>query len=310
MPHLQQADITYGNLEIPLASGINKEGQEITDPGFCFDGQVYSGFPRFNAHPCLAEDLVASGFDILSTANNHALDRHGIGADRTIDTLRQAGIQHTGTRKRNQRGDRDAWCTIVEKNGLKTAWIGCTYGTNEVPDPQEQVLHWIHQTGEVLDLVRRWRDRVDAVFVTPHWGEEYQPLLLKSQVWLAQALLEQGALAVIGNHPHIVQPMQCYKTQDGRHTLVAHSLGNFVSAQPQVSCRATVILRIELIRNPRGTIIHGVSVVPAYMDNSREEGHRPQLRPIEPNRPYGQEGVPHILKPLGFCHGLEGFDKP
>ena len=98
-PFLSRADITIGNLETPLAENLLPGGRETTSPPRkIFDDRVYSGYPTFNAHPSLAAALKSAGFDVLQTANNHALDRGPAGVDRTIAALRSAGLSHTGTR--------------------------------------------------------------------------------------------------------------------------------------------------------------------------------------------------------------------
>ena len=75
-PLLSRADLTYGNLEGPCADGMTTSGT-APDPGKVFDQRVYSSYPQFNYHPSLIDSLKESGFDVVSTANNHALDRRG-----------------------------------------------------------------------------------------------------------------------------------------------------------------------------------------------------------------------------------------
>ena len=91
---LKGADLAYGNLEGPAARGVGPNGRAVKDPGRRL-GTVY-GAPlkslAFNYHPSVAADLKQSGFDVVSTANNHSLDRGALGVDRTIDTLRNAGF--------------------------------------------------------------------------------------------------------------------------------------------------------------------------------------------------------------------------
>src|SRR5690606_14621563 len=105
---LGAADITYGNLESPAAWGIDRKVAEAPDPGLRIANKVYSGYATFNVHPSMADDLVRTGFDVVSTANNHALDRGSRGVDRTLDALDQAGLRHTGTRRR---GTAEPWHT-------------------------------------------------------------------------------------------------------------------------------------------------------------------------------------------------------
>ena len=87
----------------------------------------YSGYPMFNSPEHLAIDLKELGFDIMTTANNHALDRGYSGIVSTLDYLDQAGLAHTGTARSQEEQD-----TILFKdlNGIKTAFLCFTYGTN------------------------------------------------------------------------------------------------------------------------------------------------------------------------------------
>ncbi|MEM6996971.1 MAG: CapA family protein, partial [Myxococcota bacterium] len=132
------ADVSYANLEGPTAQGIDRWGKERKDPGMVFDNKVYSGYARFNYHPAIVTDLVASGFDIVSTANNHSLDRGPLGVDRTIDALNDAKLPFTGTRK--QAGGKAPWHAVTDVQGIAIAWLACTLHTNYQADDFGQVL--------------------------------------------------------------------------------------------------------------------------------------------------------------------------
>lgn len=263
---LASADITYANLEGPTAAGVSKQGRAVTDPGRRFDDWVYSSYPMFNYHPSLIDDLMASGVDVVSTANNHSLDRWALGADRTIEALTEKGLPFTGTRPSDD--PTHPWWTTTEANGLRLAWLACTYGTNGLPDREDQVLNCFDDRAEVLGLVRELaaRDDLDAVLVTPHWGQEYHAAPSSRQVDLAHDLLDAGALAVIGSHPHVLQPWEKYTTADGREGFVIYSLGNFVSGQRNLPRRSTLLLYLGLTRGADGvTRIHGARYVPLHM---------------------------------------------
>jgi hypothetical protein len=100
---LAEPDLTYLNLEGPLAPGLDRDFVEVRDPGKKFDRINYSSYPRFNYHPSIAADLVAAGIDVVSTANNHALDRGPLGVDRTITALRKAKLPFFGGRRHQGR---------------------------------------------------------------------------------------------------------------------------------------------------------------------------------------------------------------
>lgn len=261
---LEQADVTYANLEGPTAEGVIANGSDVPDPGQVFDDYVYTSYPQFNYHPSLIEDLMASGVDVVSTSNNHSLDRRALGADRTIEALERQGLPYTGTRGSDGSGD---WYTFTETGGFKLAWLGCTYGTNGISDPADQVLRCFNDRSTVLSLVTELAGRsdVDAVIVTPHWGQEYQATPNQDQVDLAHDILDAGAVAVIASHPHVLQPWERYETSDGRETFVLYSLGNFVSGQNHLARRSTLLLYLGLTRASNGNVVvNGARYVPLH----------------------------------------------
>lgn len=267
-PLLERADLTYGNLEGPCAEGVATTG-ETRDPGKTFDNRVYSSYPQFNYHPSLIGSLKNSGFDVVSTANNHALDRRSLGADRTVKNLKEAGLPFTGTRAT---GDMDApWYTVTEAKGVKVAWVACTFSTNGIPDTKNQVLNCYEDKTTLLSTIRGLKGRadVDAVIVTPHWGVEYTHTPSAREKDLAHDMLDAGALAVFGGHPHVVQPWEKYKTQDGREGFVIYSLGNFVSGQTGVAKRSSLILYVGLTKGSDGKVtVNGVRHMPLTMGNA------------------------------------------
>lgn len=279
---LQAADVTYGNLEVPLAAGVLRSGAETTDPGLVFDRKVYTSYPRFNVNPLLAEDLRLSGFDVVSTANNHALDRGPLGADRTLAALDAAKLKHTGTRARGESGP---WHAVTEAKGLRIAWLACTMHTNMIEDPDGQVLRCFDDPEAVAGEVRRLAaaPEVDAVIVTPHWGKEYEPRPHKQQRQFARRWAEAGATAIVGNHPHVLQPWEKLTTADGREVLVAYSLGNFVSHQPDLGKRTTAILYVGLGRAAAGgkAFVTGAGYVPVHVRQTGEEFFAEALDRVE-----------------------------
>ena len=229
---IRSADIAFANLEGPAAPGIAKNGKKVKEPKRRYDGRVYSGYPLFNYHPSIASDLRGAGFDIVLTANNHSLDRYAAGADATVAAVKAAGLAYTGTR--TQTDKKSPWYTVtgVSKGGksYNIAWLGCSYSTNGIPDRKGQVLMCYKQRGLVLSTIKALAARKDiaAVILAPHWGNEYRHRPNRRQISLARAALNAGATAVIGTHPHVIQPIERFTTADGRETLIAYSLGNFL----------------------------------------------------------------------------------
>ena len=266
---IASADVAYANLEGPTARGVNASGQDVTDPGKVFDGVVYSSYPMFNYHPSLTVDLVATGFDVVSTSNNHSLDRRALGADRTIEALEAAGLPFTGTRRSDGSGD---WHTFTEQGGFRLAWVGCTFGTNGIPDSKDQVRNCYDDEDEILAHISELAAEpgVDAVIVTPHWGTEYTHNPSSRDMRLGHAFIEAGAVAVIGAHPHVLQPWERYVAEDGREGFIIYSLGNFVSNQSQLPRRSTILLQLGLKRLGSGQVVpYGARYVPMVLDRSQ-----------------------------------------
>lgn len=223
-PVIQSADVAIANLEVTLA------------------GPPYKGYPQFSAPDQLAEELKASGFDVLVTANNHSLDRRRKGLERTIDVLDTLNIPHTGTFKDSV--SREVLYPLVfEKNGFRFSLLNYTYGTNGIPVTKPNIVNLIDTVQIKTDLAKARAQETDAIIVFMHWGAEYQDTPNRSQRQIAQLCFDNGAMLVIGAHPHVVQPME---RDTLKNTLVAYSLGNFVSGQQSRYRDGGAMLWVEL----------------------------------------------------------------
>ncbi len=267
---IKAADVAIANLEGPAAEGVASNGKEVRAPATLYDKSVYRGYPMFNYHPSVVGDLKKAGFDVLLTANNHSLDRHQLGVDRTIDAIKAAGLAHTGTRHREAMSAPWHTVTPVKAAGgtFNIAWLGCTYGTNEIPDRANQVLNCYEHRDDVVATVTSLASKPDihAVFLVPQWGGEYQHAPDAKQTALARDVLEAGATAVIGSHPHVMQRIEKIATKDGRETVAAYSLGNFVSNQIGLPRRSTAILLLGLSPAANGKLgLNAVGWVPLWM---------------------------------------------
>lgn len=250
-PFFRAADIAYANLEGPVARGITRGFNTVADPGPVFDNRVYTSYPMFNYHPRVIGDLKASGITLVSTANNHSVDRGSIGIDLTIQALQAAGMPFMGTIESGAPRD---FITYTNTRMGRIAWIACTYSTNGIPDPKAQVLMCYGDRQEVLGLIGAEASRVDvaAVIVTPHWGYEYNLTENANQRALAAEMVGAGATAVIGTHPHVIQPWDWMTGPSGAKGLVVYSTGNFVSGQVQLQRRTGALAWVELCRQPPG----------------------------------------------------------
>jgi len=218
-PDLSAADITFANLE---TSVDNNTG--------------VSGYPKFNARPELLASLKKAGVDILSVANNHAMDTGSDGLKRTLDNIEATGLVFIGAGRTKTEA---AKTKFVKTRGVNVAFLAYTYGTNQrlprrSPDAPGVNIIGI---GSETDLtraaarVRQARADADLVVVSLHWGDEYATSPTTWQRRVASELIEAGADVLLGHHPHVLQSIESYITRDKRMGLIVYSLGNFISSQ-------------------------------------------------------------------------------
>jgi poly-gamma-glutamate synthesis protein (capsule biosynthesis protein) len=172
------------------------------------------------------------GFNFFITANNHSIDRGKKGLERTLDVLDSLKIAHTGTFKdENERGK--LYPYYWNFKGAKIAVLNYTYGTNGIKITPPNVVNMIDTMQIKLDIQKAKKDGSNFIITTIHWGNEYQRKESVEQNKLAQWLADQGVDAIIGMHPHVVQPMKIIhpKNNQSKSVPVAYSLGNFVSNQ-------------------------------------------------------------------------------
>lgn len=219
---LAEADIAIGNMEFPLA------------------GPPYTGYPKFSGSDDFVRYLRDVGFDILLTANNHMLDKDSEGLRRTIHALERMDISYTGIAA-DAKADTLINPLFVQVKGVTLALVNATYATNCAPDARWPKVLLLHRKA-LAPVLRRAREKADFVLVFPHWGEEYQLRHDDKQEEMARWLVEQGADAIIGGHPHVVQD---YQEIDG--VPVIYSLGNALSNQNDLPARLEAAATFKII---------------------------------------------------------------
>ncbi|MBU8878587.1 CapA family protein [Bacillus sp. FJAT-29790] len=188
-----------------------------------------SSYPLFNSPQEVGDALLSAGVDLVSTANNHSLDKGEIGLLASIDYMDKIGLPHVGTFRDSQ--DKQS-LLILNKNGIKVAYLSYTYGTNGilVPQGKEYLVNLIDKVA-MKEEIHRAKVGADVIVMSLHWGNEYQRFPTDEQRQLAQFLVNEGIDILFGHHPHVLQPMEWLKAADGRKSLVVYSLGNFLSGQ-------------------------------------------------------------------------------
>lgn len=251
---LAAADLTIGNLEVPLAA----------DPahGAAFDQRIYRGAPA------MAGALARAGFDIVSVCTNHMMQHGQSSLHDTLSHLRAAGVTPIGADSGHHGAGLDA---VVVRGGMR---VGCV-AFNFRP-PQYFLAPPAWPTPD-LPLIRAavedLRARADLVVVCLHWGDEFMLCPSPAQVGLAHAIVDAGAHVILGHHTHTLQGVERY-----RDAVIAYSLGNFVYDQWQERLRRSCILELEVegpgrIRVHREPVLIGADHQPEFLEGAvREAG--------------------------------------
>lgn len=245
VPLLRAADIATGNLETPISrSGLNRRRWSSV---------------QMRGRPEHAEELARCGFTVLNVANNHAV-QHGLEAfHETVMLLRAAGVMVCGLR------GADGWSSDPVRLNVRGRDVGLLgyslrprqFSTEDPPyaegDPDRMV----------ADISRL--AKTSAVVVQLHWGEEFVARPSRAEAALGRRLMEAGALAVLGHHPHVVRPI-------ARHgaSIIAYSLGNLMCDMVwHEPLRHGLVLELELW--------NGVAEVSHVIETRIDDAFRPRL---------------------------------
>lgn len=208
---LKQADVTMVNNEFPYST----RGTQALDKQF-----------TFRVDPSYVRILSESGVDLVTLANNHVLD---YGTDALLDTfhtLGKAGISYAGAGNSLERAAK-----LIRKkaNGhtfgfLAASRVFPTVSWN-VENAQPGVFS-AYDPSRLLDAVKDAHAACDFLCIYVHWGIERSTTPEEYQVTIAHALIDAGADAVIGAHPHVLQGVEFYNGKP-----IFYSLGNFIFYQ-------------------------------------------------------------------------------
>lgn len=183
-----------------------------------------SDYPTFNSPKEFGDAMIDAGFNLVSLANNHTLDRGEKAVISSCNYWKTKDVLTAGSYTSNEEANE---IKIKEKNGIKYTLLAYTYGTNGIPVPQgKDYLVNIYSDEKVKNDIEKVRDKVDVLLVSMHWGNEYQTEPTAEQKRQAEYLSSLGVDIIIGTHPHIIEPITYIND-----TLVIYSLGNFISAQ-------------------------------------------------------------------------------
>lgn len=242
--HLENADIKVINQETIFA------GNEL---GF-------SGYPKFNSPIEVGDAIAAAGFNVVLHATNHAADQGIKGINYCMSFWKKypeilvTGIKGEEAAEETESGAGDeltADIPMLEIKGVRFAILNYTYGPNsETIGPSlrkhlNMLCNYNEKSGaidfttlnpKVIEDIRAARETADIVIVFPHWGTEYKTKPSTYQTKFAMEMTEAGADLIIGTHPHVPQPVEWIRGDNGNCALCYYSLGNYVSLQKQTKC--------------------------------------------------------------------------
>ena len=253
---VKSADISIANLE----TTIGKSG--------------YSGYPSFCAPDSFLFAVKDAGFKVLLFANNHCMDKGKRGAMYTLDLLDSLNIAHCGV-YRNSTEREERYPLVVEEKGIRVAILNYTYGTNGREIPQPMIVNLIDKETMERDIQAAKEKHPDAIIACMHWGDEYVSLPSQQIKELSTWLIEQGIDHIIGNHPHVVQPLEIREseTTPDRH-VVAYSTGNLVSNMSLRRTDGGIMIAMKLRRIMNYTRPLDVRYLLTWIAPKDEEGKR------------------------------------
>jgi len=243
-PYIEDADLGVCHVETPMTDA---------DP---------LGYPVFNTPPDLARDIAQGGWDVCSTASNHSLDQGQEGIAETAKVLDQAGLGHTGSYASKADSEKPL---IVDVQGVGVALLSYTEMTNGVPLPEPWSVN-VGKAPEILADAREAREQgAEVVIVNLHAGDEFVAEPSEYQTELARTLTKSDDVtAVIGQHVHIVQPIE-----EVNGKTVVYGEGNLVSNQDVACCPEAsqdgMIAMLDFVVDDKGARVEEARYVPVYV---------------------------------------------
>ncbi|MEZ4370976.1 MAG: CapA family protein [Polyangiaceae bacterium] len=264
------ADLSMANLECVVAARPGDGGfSSRSGPSLAYDDHELD---------------VATGdaaYSFLAAANNHSLDFGEAGVDATIAALDSRGIAHHGLNSRDADPTRPR---LLERRGIRFAVVSFTFGLNAHTPPPDRpgIVNRARLDAKACDvdfelldaqLVAATRAGADFFVAQLHWGMEHEFFPTQNQIEVGHAIAERGVDLIVGHHPHVVQPLEHYRTRrDPRRVVpIAYSLGNVVNPFRATWLRRGAVLDVEvekrrLLNQHTVTYVSRAALVPIELD--------------------------------------------
>lgn len=221
-----------------------------------------STYPCFNSPYSLGDALVDAGFNLISIANNHTMDRGEKAVINSVNYWKNQPVIYSGS----EITDGISNVKLFNKNGIKFAFVAYTYGINgNIVRPGKEHLVNLYSREKARNDLSRIRSLVDVILVSMHWGTEYRESPDEFQKEESVYLSELGADIIIGHHPHVIQPVEMIENSRGEKCFVIYSLGNFLSDQNGIDRLVGMAVSLEIeksqsspisLKNPKATLLY------------------------------------------------------
>ena len=194
----------------------------------------YASYPSFGSPEEVGLAEIEAGFDIVTHATNHTIDRRASAVDYTIDFWTGKSAKALGVHK-TQAGQDSVF--TLEKNGIRFSFVNFTYGLNgqKLPADRPYLVDLLDSNGHWVEMVRKAEAAAEVTVAFMHFGTEYVELPTAEAMAYAEKAIDAGADILVCAHPHVIEPYGIYTTKAGNRALVYWSLGNFVSNQQDIS---------------------------------------------------------------------------
>lgn len=239
----------------------------------------YTSYPTFGTPTQVGDAEIAAGFDIVTHATNHTIDRKDKNVDFTLDFWKSKGDASPIVLGIHGTEDDQKTIRYAEKNGIKFAFLNNTYGLNgqKMPANRQYLVDMQDSAGNWLKPIAEADANADVVVVFMHVGTEYVPIPSKDAQEKVAKAIDAGADIVVCAHPHVVEPYGTLTTKNGNTGLVYWSLGNFISNQTKTPTLLGGVAKFIVEKTTVGEE-SSFAVTSAVFEGSvthiDEEGHR------------------------------------
>lgn len=207
-----------------------------------------STFPTFATPTELGDEVVDDlGFNAISMANNHVLDKGEEALISSLDYWDSKGVVHYGAYRSQEDCENIKTMTV---NDITFAFLGYTEHTNgfSLSGDGAQVIY-LSDEATIERQIRQADEIADVVVISCHYGTEILNELNDQQITLTPKLVEWGADLIIGTQSHTVSTCEYLDKPDGGQAFVYYGLGNFISTMYDTKSLVGIIGDLEVVKN-------------------------------------------------------------